>query len=327
MTILDIRRESWPLAESFAISRGARDTAELVLVSVRAGEVSGRGECVPYAHYGETVEGVMDRLHDLAGDVKNGLGRAALQDQLGPGAARNALDCAFWDLEAKQSGRPVWQAAGQTAPPGTLITAFTLGLDRPEVMAEKARRNSTRPLFKLKLTGEGDLDRVAAVRAAVPGSRLIVDANESWSPDMVEPLSRELQGLGVAMIEQPLPAAADAMLADIPHPVPLCADESAHARDGFAALTGKYEMINIKLDKTGGLTEALALRHCAQEAGMGIMVGCMVATSLAMAPAVILAQGAAIVDLDGPLLLRGDRAPGLTYDGSILHPPAPELWG
>lgn len=326
MRQLQVEHQSWPLAKAFSISRGSRTTAEVVVAAITDGDYVGRAECMPYARYDETVEGVIADIERFSGAIADGLDRAALQDALPAGAARNALDCALWDLEAKKVRTPVWKLAGLEAP-GPLVTAYTLSLDTPENMAASARENADRPLMKLKLTGEGDIARVSAVRDAAPGVRLIVDANEGWSPDMVEPFSAELAPFGVEMIEQPLPAAEDAMLADCAHPVPICADESCHTRADLEALTGRYDMINIKLDKTGGLTEALALRDAARERGMTVMVGCMIATSLAMAPAVLVAQGAEVVDLDGPLLLAEDQPNGLVYEGSTLNPPHPLLWG
>lgn len=327
MPELSVRHDSFPIAGTFRISRGAKTTVEVVVAELRDGDAVGRGECVPYARYGESIESVTSAIEGLRGALSDGAGLTELQDLLPPGAARNALDCALWDLAAKRDGVPVWQAAGLETPPLALTTAYTLSLDTPEKMAEKARANAGRPLFKLKLTGEGDLERVAAVREAAPDATLIVDANEGWSPDMVEPFSARLSDLGVALIEQPLPADADDMLAELAHPVPLCADESAHACAGFGRLAGLYDVVNIKLDKTGGLTEALALRDLARDAGMQIMVGCMLGTSLAMAPAFLVAQGAAFVDLDGPLLLAEDREPGFEFDGSTMHPPPSSLWG
>ena len=326
MTELTVRKESWPLAEVFTISRGSKTAADVVVVELADGEHKGQGECVPYARYGETVDGVLEALSNLGPAVSNGMTRQDVQTVLKPGAARNALDCAFWDLDAKRNDTTVWQLAGLSAP-GPLVTAYTLSLDTPEKMAASARRNADRPLMKLKLTGEGDIERVAAVREAAPNTDLIVDANEGWSVGMVEPFSTELAGYGVKMIEQPLPAADDSMLGDVSHPIPLCADESAHTSAELDALIGKYDVINIKLDKTGGLTEALALRKAAEVAGMQIMIGCMVGTSLAMAPAVLVGQGAAFVDLDGPLLLAEDRPGGLSFTGSVLQPPSPSLWG
>lgn len=318
--------ESWPLAAAFSISRGTKTTAEVVVVELTDGDFRGRGECVPYPRYGETVESVMAQIEAMQNDLANGMDRIALQSAMPAGAARCALDGAFWDLEAKRAGCRAWQLAGE-AEPGTVTTVYTISLDTPEKMGASAKANAARPLMKLKLTGEGDLDRVAAVRQNAPNTELVVDANEGWSPDMVEPFSAELAALGVTMIEQPLPASDDAVLASLAHPIPICADESVHTRDGLSALVDRYDMINIKLDKTGGLTEGLALKREAQAAGLGIMVGCMVGTSLSMAPAVLLGQGAAVVDLDGPLLLAKDRADGLSFNGSVISPPAPSLWG
>ncbi len=342
MPILTVTREVWPLAKPFAISRGSKTSTEIVLATINeatitgdTGGATGRGECVPYARYGESVEGVVAALRALAPDIKAGMDRAALQAALPAGAARNALDCALWDLEAKRTATPVWKLAGLPEP-GPVTTAFTLGLDSAQAMGREARAASHRPLLKMKLAGEGDLERVAAVRQAAPNARLIVDANEGWAPGMVEPLGAALAGLGVEMIEQPLPAAADGMLADgmladrpagLPRPAPFYADESCHDRASLESIVGKYDGVNIKLDKTGGLTEAIALKRAAEAAGLGIMIGCMVATSLSMAPALLLARDAAIVDLDGPLLLARDRDGGLEYAGSELFPSCVALWG
>ena len=327
MIKLTAKHESFPIAGTFTISRGSKTTVEVVVVELTENGVTGRGECVPYARYGESIASVMAQIQEMEGALGQGMDRHALNDAMPAGAARNAIDCALWDLDAKRSGMPAWKAAGFSQAPQALVTAYTLSLDTPENMAKAAEKNASRPLFKLKLTGDGDLERVAAVRAAAPDTRLIVDANEGWSPEMVEPFSEKLGALGVEMIEQPLPAAQDAILADLAHPVPLCADESAHARKGLPSLIGKYDVINIKLDKTGGLTEALLLRAEAEAAGMEIMIGCMLATSLGMAPAFLVAQGAKFVDLDGPLLLAVDREPGFEFEGSLMHPPKPELWG
>ncbi len=331
MPELSVRQESWPLAGSFTISRGTRTTAEPVVVELSAtGDdgrvVLGRGECVPYARYGETVAGVIAAIEGLRARIGAGLDRIGLQDLLPPGAARNALDCAYWDLEAKRVGQPVWQLCG-LPPLEAVTTAYTLSLDAPEAMGRAAAENAARPLLKLKLAGPDDLARVEAVRANAPETRLIVDANEGWSLDDYEALAPKLAALGVVLIEQPLPAGQDAPLAGTQRPVPVCADESCHATDSLAEIAGRYDAVNIKLDKTGGLTEALKLKQAAQAQGFQVMVGCMLATSLAMAPAILVAQGASFVDLDGPLLLAGDRPGGLTYEGSTLHPPEPALWG
>ena len=306
---LSAERETWPLANPFTISRGSRTETEIVVATVSDGGHAGRGECMANARYGETQESVLAELQAIAPRLaEGGFDRVTLQSALPAGAARNALDCALWDLEAKRSGRPVWTLAG-LAQPHPVDTAYTLSLDSAENMGKAARTHAYRPVLKLKLTGEGDLERVAAVRENAPDARLIVDANEGWRPEMVEPFSRALGKLHVQLIEQPLPADADGALAEMPHPIPICADESCHTRDDVGRLAGLYDVLNIKLDKTGGLTEALALRDAALRAGLRIMVGCMVSTSLAMAPALLVAQGADFVDLDGPLLLARDRAP------------------
>ncbi|MBM3540920.1 MAG: L-Ala-D/L-Glu epimerase [Alphaproteobacteria bacterium] len=323
---LSVRREIYPLRAAFAISRGSRTEAHVVVVELEAEGARGRGECLPYARYGETVEGVMAAIEGQRARFAQGLDRLALQKALPPGAARNALDCALWDWEAKRKGTTVAALAG-LAPPGPLTTCYTLSLDTPEAMGRAATANAHRPVLKLKVTGEGDLERVASVHANAPMARLVVDANEGWTAEQYARFAPDLARMGVEMIEQPLPAKADAALSGVAHPIPVCADESCHDAASLAHIAGRYEMVNIKLDKTGGLTEALALKRAAEAKGLGIMVGCMIATSLSMAPAMLVAQGARVVDLDGPLLLAADRAPGLRYEGSTVHPPTPELWG
>ena len=317
-----VTKERFALAEVFAISRGAKTEADVLTVRAFARGCAGAGECVPYARYGETVESVAAQIEGLAGDIT----RDALQTALPAGAARNAVDCALWDLEAKAAGRRVWELARLPAP-GPLVTAFTLSLDAPDRMRAAAARNAHRPLLKIKLGTPDDMARLEAVREGAPAAKIIVDANEGWTAEVYADLAPHLMRLGVQMVEQPLPAGEDAVLAEIARPLPVCADESCHDRASLAALKGKYDMVNIKLDKTGGLTEALALRDAARAAGYAVMVGCMVGTSLAMAPAVLVAQGAAVVDLDGPLLLAEDRDPALKYDASGVHPPEPALWG
>jgi L-Ala-D/L-Glu epimerase len=323
---LAVRRDSWPLAKPFTISRGSRTVAEVVVAELSAGALRGRGEGVPYGRYGERVDGVVAALEGMSDAIAGGLGRAALQAAMAPGAARNALDVAFWDLEAKRTGTSVWALAGIDEPK-PVVTAYTLSVDTPARMAAAAREEAHRPLLKLKLTGAGDLDRVRAVRAGAPDARLIVDANEAWTLDHLRDYGPILAELGVALIEQPLPAGQDEALATLPHPVPLCADESCHTSADLPDLVGRYDYVNIKLDKTGGLTEALILLNAARAGGFKIMVGCMVGSSLAMAPAMLLAQGAEFVDLDAPLLLARDRQPGLRYEGSVVYPPKPNLWG
>jgi L-alanine-DL-glutamate epimerase-like enolase superfamily enzyme len=296
------------------------------LVELASGDLRGRGEAVPYPRYGETPEDVLAAIEAVRGPVEAGLTRDHLQTLLPPGAARNALDCALWDLEAKRAGLRAWNLAGRDRL-DPVKTAYTLSLGAPSAMAEAARAAARRPLLKLKIGGPDDLDRVEAVRAAAPKARLIVDANEALSFEDLRRLAREFARLGVRLIEQPLPADADADLKGYDSPVPLCADESIHTRSELDACAGRYACVNIKLDKAGGLTEALALRRAASALGLEIMAGCMVATSLAMAPALLIAQGAAFVDLDGPLLLARDREPGLTYLGSLIEPPPTSLWG
>ena len=319
---IDVTRDVFRLAEVFTISRGSRREAQVLTVRISAGGVTGWGECVPYARYGESLESVESQIAGLSGQ----LDRAALFDLLPAGAARNAVDCALWDLEAKRAGKRVWQLAGLGAP-GPVVTAFTLSLDTPEAMRAQAVKHAFRPLLKIKLGTPDDMARLEAVRAGAPKSRIIVDANEGWSAEVYADLSCHLVRLGVVLVEQPLPAGADEALGEMARPVPVCADESAHDRASLAGLRGKYDVVNIKLDKTGGLSEALALRAAAKAEGYGVMVGCMVGSSLAMAPAVLVAQGASVVDLDGPLLLAEDRAVPLVYDADGVHPPVAELWG
>ncbi|WP_213684864.1 N-acetyl-D-Glu racemase DgcA [Roseicyclus sp.] len=314
--------ETFALSEVFTIARGSRREARVLCATLQRDGRTGRGECVPYARYGESHDSVTAQIASLPEAVT----RTQLQALLPPGAARNAVDCALWDLAAKQAGRRVWQLAGLSEP-GPMITAFTLSLAAPGVMRAAAARHAHRPLLKIKLGTPDDMPRLEAVRAGAPKARIIVDANEGWTAEVYADLAPHLLRLGVEMVEQPLPADADDMLAEIARPLPVCADESCHDRESLPALQGKYDMVNIKLDKTGGLTEALALRDAARAMGFGVMVGCMVGSSLAMAPAVLVAQGATIVDLDGPLLLAEDRATPLEYDAALVHPPRPELWG
>ncbi len=326
MFTIDIKAETWPIRGSFAISRGSRTSVEVVVVEISKDELRGRGECVPYAHYGESLDSVMGLLESMRTELSEGLDRETLQKRLPAGAARNALDCALWDFESKQAGQRAWSLAGFPSLE-SLTTAFTLSLDSPENMQAAARRNAHQPVLKLKLAGEGDIERVEAVRAGAPRARLIVDANEGWTEEIYQRLTPRLAALGVELVEQPLPAGQDSALSELPHPMNICADEACHDRSSLPGLIGKYDMINIKIDKTGGLTEALKLRTEAEAAGLKIMVGCMLATSLAMAPAMLIAQGAAIVDLDGPLLLDRDREHGIIYEHGIMHPPVTELWG
>ncbi|HVX92266.1 MAG TPA: N-acetyl-D-Glu racemase DgcA [Xanthobacteraceae bacterium] len=323
---LRVSIERWPLAETFTISRGSKREADVVVTELTDGPHRGRGECVPYPRYGETVDGVAAAVEAMAGAIARGLDRVALQDAMPPGAARNGLDCAFWDLEAKRSARPVFGLAGLPEP-RPVVTAYTISLDEPEAMARAAARVATRPLLKVKLGAAGDAARIAAVRHAAPEAQLIVDANEGWTADDLADNLAACAAAGVTLVEQPLPADADEALAAISRPIPVCADESVHDRASLPALAGKYDAVNIKLDKTGGLTEALAVLAEAERRGFSVMIGCMVSTSLALAPALMLAGRAHVVDLDGPLLLARDRPDGLRYDGSRVYPPHPVLWG
>ncbi|SDF29043.1 N-acetyl-D-Glu racemase DgcA [Limimaricola pyoseonensis] len=319
ITVLD---DSFPLARAFTISRGSRMAAHVLSVRVARDGVAGQGECVPYARYGESLESVRAQIEALPHDID----RRSLQEALPAGAARNAVDCALWDLEAKRAGVPVWKLAGLEAPK-PLVTAYTLSLDAPEAMEARAREEAHRPLLKIKLGTPDDMARLEAVRRGAPRSTIIVDANEGWTAATYAELAPHLLRLGVALVEQPLPAGEDAALEGVARPLPVCADESCHDRASLPGLRGRYDMANIKLDKTGGLTEALALRDAARAEGFRVMVGCMVGSSLAMAPAHLVAQGAEVVDLDGPLLLAADREPPMRHDGEGLHPAESALWG
>ena len=319
---IEVTRDTFRLEQVFTISRGSRSAAQVLTVTLSQGGATGRGECVPYARYGETLESVTAQIEGLP----ERFDRETLQALLPAGAARNAVDCALWDREAKQAGRRVWELAGLPAP-GPEISAYTLSLDTPEAMAAQAVRHAHRPLLKIKLGTPDDMPRLEAVRRGAPEARIIVDANEGWGADIYADLAPHLARLGVALVEQPLPAGADEALLGMARPVPVCADESCHDRASLPGLKGKYDMVNIKLDKTGGLTEALALRAAARAQGFGVMVGCMVGSSLAMAPAVLVAQGADVTDLDGPLLLAEDRAHALTFDAAGIHPSEAVLWG
>jgi L-alanine-DL-glutamate epimerase-like enolase superfamily enzyme len=317
---IDVTRDVFRLAEVFTISRGSRTEAQVLTVHAIHDGAKGWGECVPYARYGETLDSVTTQIDGFSGKW------CELQEELPAGAARNAIDCALWDHAAKRAGRRVWDLLDMAAPQ-PVTTAFTLSLGTPENMRAAAARHAKRPLLKIKLGTPDDMERLEAVRAGAPNARIIVDANEGWSAETYTELAPHLLRLGVAMVEQPLPAGQDDMLAEIARPLPVCADESCHDRESLPGLSGKYDMVNIKLDKTGGLTEALELKKAAEAQGYGVMVGCMVGSSLAMAPAVLVAQGAAIVDLDGPLLLAEDRPEPLKYDAKGVHPPVAGLWG
>ena len=319
---ITVTRDVFKLAQVFTIARGSRTEAQVLTVKITKDGNSGWGECVPYARYDETLESVEAEIAGLPAQFT----RDELQTLLPAGAARNAVDCALWDLEAKAARKPVWELAGLDAP-GPEITAYTLSLDTPEAMEAQARENAFRPLLKIKLGTPDDMPRLEAVRRGAPEATIIVDANEGWSADVYADLAPHLVRLGVALVEQPLPAGEDEALIGMERPVPVCADESCHDRASLPKLVGKYDVVNIKLDKTGGLTEALKLREEALAAGYDVMVGCMVGSSLAMAPATLVAQGARVTDLDGPLLLAEDRAEPLNFDAAGVHPPSAALWG
>ena len=320
--MIQAKVEIFPLAQVFRISRGARTQAEVVSVKINRNHFTGHGECVPYARYNETLGSVIQQIESLPADID----RETLQTMLPAGAARNAVDCALWDLESKTLNQPIWQLAGMQMPKQAL-TAFTLSLDEPENMLKQAKYNSNRPLLKIKLGTPNDMPRLEAVRLGAPNSEIIVDANEGWNAEIYTKLAPDLVRLGVKLVEQPLPANQDDALVGLPRPLPICADESCHDRSSLPQLVGKYDYVNIKLDKTGGLTEALLLKNKALKDGFKIMVGCMVGSSLAMAPATLIAQNATFVDLDGPLLLSQDRHHGLLYEESWVYPPVRQLWG
>ena len=322
---IDAHEQSWPLDKPFRIARGSRTEARVVVVTVSSGEYTGRGEAVPIARYGQTVESVLAQIESMKREKS--LDRQQLQRLLPAGAARNALDCALWDLEAKVSGKRAWELANIPIVP-EVETSFTISLDTPAAMVAAARANAAAPILKLKLGGDDvDLARVEAVREAAPAARLLIDANESWSPSHYRNIVPKLNGLGVELIEQPFPADADEVLGTLDHPIPVCADESCHTTADLPRLKNRYEVINAKLDKTGGLTEALRLTDRARVSGFKLLIGCMVGTSLSMAPARLLASTADYVDLDGPLLLAGDRHHGLSYQGGKIGIPPRELWG
>jgi L-Ala-D/L-Glu epimerase len=327
MTNISIKSETYPLAQRFTISRGSRTHAHVVKVTLSQNGYTGHGECVPYARYGESVQSVSALIESVRADLANGLTRLELQTRLPAGAARNAIDCAFWDLEAKRAGKRIWELLGVSALV-PVTTAYTLSLESPEAMGHAAQNAAHRPILKIKLGASNeDRERLMAVRAHAPDSTLIVDANEGWNENVWQECLRACEEAKVALIEQPFPAEADEALATLKRRIPICADESIHDGEHLDHMIDRYDVINIKLDKTGGLTQALILAKMAQAHGLGIMVGCMVGTSLSMAPALCLAPYASFVDLDGPLLLAQDCAHGLHYEGSLVYPPSVDLWG
>jgi L-Ala-D/L-Glu epimerase len=323
---VQVAHESWPIAGSFTIARGSKTAADVIVATIGRGSQKGHGEAVPYSRYNETVADCIAAIEGARGKIEACTSRADLQKLKLPKAALNALDCALWDLESKETGEPAWQRAG-LPPLMPVTTCYTLSLDTADNMAAAAKAQSNRPLLKLKLGREGDIERLYAIRKAAPNSTLVIDANEGWHAPELPELLKTCRDVGIALVEQPLPANDDEALSDVEHLIPICADESAHGIESLEHLRGKYDAINIKLDKTGGLTPALQLADAARAMDFKIMVGCMLATSLAMAPAFLIAQKANIVDLDGPLLLKQDRSPGFHFEGSTMHPPKSALWG
>ncbi|MBW3098052.1 N-acetyl-D-Glu racemase DgcA [Pseudohoeflea coraliihabitans] len=323
---LKVITESFPTARPFTISRGAKTSAEVLTCIIEDNGRIGRGECVPYKRYGESLEGVRSDIEDLADALASGLSRDELQEKMKPGAARNALDCALWDLEAKLTGRPVADYACKMLP-RPVPTAVTISLGDVADMADAARAHASQKVLKVKVGTSDDRARIHAVASAAPNAEIILDANEGWTEDNLRDHLLVAAEMHIGLIEQPLPAGRDDILAHVPHPVPICADESVHTSADLEGLVSRYDAINIKLDKAGGLTEALKMRDQARQMGFGVMIGCMLGSSLAMAPAVLLAQEADWVDLDGPLLLSADRTPALSYTSSMVSPPKPELWG
>ncbi len=327
MTTLTTRHESWPLVKPFTISRGTKTAADVVVVELVDDDgIKGWAECVPYPRYDETVDGVIAQIEEQAARIATGLSREELRADMSSGAARNALDCALWDLEAKRAGARVWELAGLPTP-APCITAETIGIDAPDAMGAAAAELKGAPLLKVKLGPDAVLTSMATVRENAPTARIIIDPNESWTIDLLAQVADPLHLLGIEMIEQPLKADEDQALADFKSPIPICADEACHTADGLPDLKAKYQMINVKLDKTGGLTEAIHLTQVAKELGFGVMIGCMVGTSLAMAPATLLGPYAEFVDLDGPLLMKKDRDHGLDFTDGMVSAPFPELWG
>lgn len=331
---LNVHSENWS-EEPFAISRGIDDNFDVVVVELEQNGFKAWGEATPTEHYNESISQTESLIEDFRNRIENGISRTELQQEMPKGAARNAVDCALWDLEAKHAGKRVWQlpdisqhlGAETGSVPGNVTTVYSLGVDTPEIMGDIALKNANRPILKIKLTGDGDLERLIEIRKNAPESRLVIDANEAWTPEHFQRYVPEFKQLGVEMIEQPFPADNDSVLKTLDHPIPVCADESCHDTADLDRLVGLYEFVNIKLDKTGGLTEALRLQAEAEDKGFRTMIGCMSATSLGIAPAFLIAQRAKIIDLDAPLYLYDDRPFPLKYDGSIVFPPSAELWG
>ncbi len=332
--ILKVYSENWK-EEPFAISRGFSDNFDVIVVEIEQNGFKGWGESTPTKRYNESPEQNISLIEKYRKKIESGISRFEIQSIMPKGSARNAVDCALWDLESKMAGKRIWQLEelvkhllkGDLSKPEIVTTVYSLGLDTPKKMGELAKKNSKRPILKIKLTGDGDLDRINSIRRNAPDARLIVDANEGWKVDHYHNFVPEFFKLGIEMIEQPFPAENENLLKELDHPIPICADESCHDRADLKNLKGLYEFINIKLDKTGGLTEAIKLQEAAESKGFKTMVGCMSCTSLAIAPAFLIAQRAKIVDLDAPLYLYSDRISPIKYDMSEVHHPSKDLWG
>tara|TARA_R110001606_G_scaffold180965_1_gene327624 strand:- start:650 stop:1633 length:984 start_codon:yes stop_codon:yes gene_type:complete len=317
---------SFRLKRPFRISRGIKSVSDTIFVEIREDENIGRGESVPYARYNETIDGVLAQIESARREIEAGADRERLLEIMPPGAARNAIDCALWDLEAKQTGVSVVERIGwEKLKP--VSTAITVSLDTPENMAAAARQLKDVPLLKIKVDAFNPIDAVRAVREVAPNPRIIVDPNESWSIEQLALWQQQLVDLRVDLLEQPLPAENDAELEGFEALIPLAADESGHVADDLAQLARRYDYVNIKLDKTGGLTTALAMLEAAERQGLGLMVGCMVSSSLSIAPALVIAQRCAFVDLDGPTWLMDDLKNGVIENCGTMIPPAPGFWG
>jgi len=323
---MTIHRVDWEYAAVFKIAYRTRTHSETLLLELEEDGLVGRGEALGVFYHGETIDSLCAQLESLAPQLKGGISRETLPGRIGPGGARNALDCALWDLEAKRSGRRAWELAGFSSV-SPLQTAYTLSVDTPDAMACAASAVTKNSILKLKLCGEGDVERVRAVRDARPEAQLIADANQAWNERQLHEFVPQLAQLGVQLIEQPLPLGQDEPLRRFESPVPLCADESCQTSDSLPGLLGKYQYINIKLDKTGGLTEGLRLARAARERGFELMVGCMGGSSISMAPAFTLGQLCKFVDLDSPLLLKSDVSDAIEYRGSEMLLPSAAVWG
>ena len=323
---LHAQHDRFPLARPFRIARGVKTVADVVTVTLTDGMFTGRGEAVPYARYGETITSALAAIERVCGAVEAGADRSALLTLLPAGAARNAIDCALWDLEARQAGRSVAAMIGAPEPVA-LASALTIGIDTPDAMAAAAATMSDAPLLKVKVDADDPAARIRAVRAAAPNTALIVDPNESWDRDILDAMQPVLVEARVSLLEQPVSAIDDDWLEDFQPLVPICADEAVHVAADLDVIAARYQVINVKLDKAGGLTAALDLAQASRERGLGLMTGCMVSSSLSIAPALHIARLSDFVDLDGPLWLAADLEGGVTDHRGVLSPPAQGFWG